>query len=366
MIRFIILLMTLLLVSSCTDDEVIESGESIQVDNSLEEKESIINEEEVISLAEQLAIPWSIAKHGDLFYVTERDGRLLKITSDGEVTEQDLNLERDVLHYGEGGLLGLLLAPDFEESGEAYVYHTYQEGDQILNRIVLLENEGDTWQEIEVIIDQIPGAQFHNGGRLEIGPDDKLYVTTGDALNPDLAQDESSLAGKILRMNLDGTIPEDNPFDDSYVYSYGHRNPQGMTWNEDGTMYSTEHGNDAHDEINLIKPGQNYGWPVIEGDDEAEGMTPPLEHTGDTTWAPSGMDYYNGKLYIAALRGSQIIEFDLETGEAKTFYENSGRMRDIFIENGYLYTITSNRDGRGNPSDADDQLIRIPLANTRD
>ncbi|MGP4071182.1 PQQ-dependent sugar dehydrogenase [Piscibacillus sp. B03] len=363
MIKYSVMLMLILTIgcSSQTSDEPLKSSDEPEAQHSLEEKDIIGNEEEVTTLVEKLAIPWSIAGSGETFFVTERDGRLLQIDSNGDVTEQTLELEKEILHYGEGGLLGLLLAPDFSNSGKAYLYHTYQEGDQILNRIVMVEKDHDTWQETDVLVDQIPGARFHNGGRLAFGPDGKLYATTGDALEPDLAQEETSLAGKILRMNVDGTVPEDNPFSDSLVYSFGHRNPQGLAWSDDGTMYASEHGNSAHDELNVIEAGRNYGWPVIEGDENAEKMSPPLYHTGDSTWAPSGIGYYDGTLYVAALRGSKIIAYDIESGEPETFYENSGRMRDIWIEDGYLYTITSNRDGRGNPEQSDDQLIRIKL-----
>lgn len=364
MFKFFIVSVILLFTIGCTNhstEDPLKSTEEPEAQHSLEEKEAIGHEETITTIAEKLAIPWSIAKSDNIFYVTERDGRLLKIDSSGELTEQSLDLDKEILHYGEGGLLGLLLTPDFTDSGQAYLYHTFQEDDQISNRIVMVEKDGDTWQEVDVLVEQIPGARFHNGGRLKLGPDNKLYATTGDALEPDLAQDETSLVGKILRMNLDGSVPEDNPFSDSLVYSFGHRNPQGLTWGDDGTMYASEHGNNAHDELNVIEAGKNYGWPVIEGDENAEEMSPPLYHTGDSTWAPSGIGYYDGTLYVATLRGSQIIAYNLESGEPETFYENSGRMRDIWIEDGYLYTITSNRDGRGNPDQSDDQLIRINL-----
>ncbi|TFB14607.1 PQQ-dependent sugar dehydrogenase [Filobacillus milosensis] len=366
MTRLTLIICTFLLVTACTSktsgDNSLETSKGVVANTQLEEKAPIrLNEEDRVTLVEKLAIPWSIDKHEETFYVTERTGRLLEINERGEINEQELILSHEVLPYGEGGLLGFVLAPDFEESKQAYVYHTYQHDNQILNRVVLLEKNYNQWEEVNVIIEGIPGAQYHNGGRLEIGSDNKLYVTTGDAINRMQAQNLDSLAGKILRVNLDGSIPEDNPFRGSFIYSYGHRNPQGMTWDENGTMYSSEHGNSAHDEINIIKSGGNYGWPLIEGDQERQGMISPIYHTGNNTWAPSGMDYYNGKLYIAGLRGSKIISYDIETGKAVTSYEDSGRMRDIYIKNGYLYTITSNRDGRGNPDENDDQLLRLKL-----
>ncbi len=147
--------------------------------------------------------------------------------------------------------------------------------------------EENVWREESLLLDNIPSGTYHHGGRLKIGSDGKLYVTTGDASAPDIAQDLDSLGGKILRMNLDGSIPNDNPYPNSYVYSYGHRNPQGITWSSDGTLYSSEHGSRANDEVNLIEAGQNYGWPIIEGYEEQEGMVSPLFTSGDTnTWAP--------------------------------------------------------------------------------
>jgi glucose/arabinose dehydrogenase len=229
-----------------------------------------------------------------------------------------------------------------------------------------MEQTGNEWVEKEELISNIPGAKLHNGGRLKIGPDGKLYVTTGDALNPDIAQDRSSLGGKILRMNLDGSIPHDNPFPQSYVYSYGHRNPQGLAWDEQGTLYSSEHGQIAHDEINKIEPGQNYGWPVIQGDETAEGMMRPLFHSGNDTWAPSGMSYHQGKLYVATLAGSRIMAFDLQKMTQETIFNNGGRMRDTFIENNHLYFISNNRDGRGIPAKNDDRLYRMSLKNHPD
>ncbi|GEL76413.1 PQQ-dependent sugar dehydrogenase [Tenuibacillus multivorans] len=365
MVRLLFVLSLCILATGCFNDsseDSLKSNESSEASHDLNAKPVIhLEEEERVTLAQNLEIPWSIAKSDDTFYVTERGGNLLRIESDGEVVEQEIMLSKDVLHFGESGLLGFLLAPDFAQSGQAYAYYTYQEGEHIYNRVVLLENEGHRWEEVDVLIDQIPGEEFHDGGRLEIGPDGKIYVTTGDAVVRELAQNVNSLAGKILRMNLDGSIPEDNPFENSYVYSYGHRNPQGITWDNNGVMYSTEHGSSAHDEINLIEPGQNYGWPAIQGDAQQEGMVTPIYHTGETTWAPSGIDIYKGKIYIAALRGSQIIAYDIAEGTTETFYQDSGRMRDVWIEDGYLYTITSNRDGRGNPEEADDQLLRLKL-----
>ncbi|MRG85125.1 PQQ-dependent sugar dehydrogenase [Salinibacillus xinjiangensis] len=313
-------------------------------------------------VAQNLSIPWTINKHEKIFYLSQRGGTVIRIDKETESIEiQEVDVDKPIAHVGEGGLLGFILAPNFETSNLAFAYHTYEENERLFNRVIVLEMEGNRWVEKDVLLEGIPGGRIHNGGRIKIGPDQKLYVTAGDAGQADLAQNEDSLAGKILRMELDGGIPTDNPFTDSYVYSFGHRNPQGLAWDSNGTLYSTEHGQSAHDEINRVEPGQNYGWPIIEGDQEAPNMETPLYHTGEETWAPSGIAIHDGKLYIATLRGNKLIEFDLATQEQSLLYDEGGRLRDVMVENSTLYTITNNRDGRGTPQEGDDKLIVIPL-----
>lgn len=314
------------------------------------------------SMLQQLNIPWSIAKTDNTFFISEREGKIVQwnMTS-GKRNEQSLYLKEQIHIEGEGGLLGIALLPNFSVNNEMAVYHTYLNNGRIKNRLIKIKLEDNKWIEEEVLLDNIPGARFHNGGRVKIGPDKKLYITTGDALEPELAQNKNSLAGKILRMELDGSIPKDNPFIDSYVYSYGHRNPQGLVWDESGRLFSTEHGQSAHDEINYIKKGKNYGWPIIEGDEQKVGMETPYYHTDNQTWAPSGVGYDKGRLYIAALAGSAVMSFDIETGESRKLIAGYGRMRDVLIEDGILYAITSNLDGRGKPSPNDDQLIKFNI-----
>lgn len=317
---------------------------------------------EIEVIAEDLDVPWSIEKNNNTIYLTERSGSIVKIEN-GEMEKQRVELEKDLATTSEAGLLGFVLAPDFSNTNLAYAYYTYEDSSGQFNRIITLHLDDNVWKEKNVLLDYIPSGSYHHGGRLKIGPDGKLYATAGDASEADIAQDLNSLGGKILRMNLDGAIPNDNPFSNSYVYSYGHRNPQGITWFPDGTLYASEHGNSANDEINRIEAGQNFGWPIIEGYEEQDGMISPLFTSGaESTWAPSGMANYNGKLYVAALRGTAVIEFDLETGELREVIANFGRIRDVLVDDNFLYFISNNSDGRGNPQESDDKLYRIPLS----
>lgn len=339
------------------EEIVNEEGDQDQSPDSKEET----NEVALTTVSENLNAPWSIAKVNDTFYISERPGTIVEI-KDSKQTRQDVNFSSNLSNAAEAGFMGLVLAPNFLESKEAYAYYTYTDEEGQFNRIVTLRLEKNQWTEEEVLLDEIPSGTVHHGGRLQLGPDEKLYATIGDASEPDFAQDLNVLPGKILRMNLDGSIPEDNPYEDSYIYSYGHRNPQGMTWLEDGTMYTSEHGNRANDEINLIEAGNNYGWPLIEGEQQNDLVAPIFTSGQSSTWAPSGMDTDGNKLFVAGLRGNAVFVFDLETNSESSVLNDFGRIRDIYIEEGYLYFITNNTDGRGNPEDADDKLYRIGLS----
>lgn len=312
-------------------------------------------------VADNLEIPWSIDRQGDAFYISQRPGSIVKI-EDGETEVQDVSLELPLSEAAEAGLLGFVLAPDFEESSQAFAYYTYEQDGSQFNRIVTLTWQEDVWEETAVLLDEIPSGNVHHGGRLEIGPDDKLYATAGDASDEEAAQDENSLAGKILRLNLDGSVPDDNPVEGSYVYSMGHRNPQGLAWTDEGNLYASEHGPSANDEINQITAGANYGWPTIEGTAAQDGLESPLFVSGDNrTWAPSGMAYKEGKLYVASLRGTTVLEFDLETEEYRAVVEDVGRVRDVWVDGDDLYFISNNTDGRGNPSEDDDKLYKVTI-----
>jgi len=331
----------------------------------------------VETVADNLTIPWSIdwLPNGDAIF-TERNGDL-RIIQDGEL--QDAPLLSLSVAGVEGGMLGVAVDPYYSENNFIYLYYTYNEFLSTQNKLVRYYFSDDTLTESKVLVDGIPGGPFHDGGRIQFGPDEKLYITTGDAGDPNLSQDLDSLAGKILRVNSDGTIPEDNPWKDSPIYSIGHRNPQGIDWDINGNLIATEHGpsgwrGNAHDELNLITPGSNYGWPDVIGGETKIGLQNPILHTGDDTWAPSGGEFYEwdkipqwtGKYFVATLRGSHLhmVDFDLRNNKVisseKLFQDDFGRLRDVQTgPDGYLYILTSNQDGRGSPNLGDDKILRI-------
>ena len=312
--------------------------------------------------------PWEIVfgPNGDIYF-TERDGRIWKMSESGVAKViQTFPKSGSV----EGGTLGLALHPDFEENNKIYVYQTNLELELYQNKVFSFEVDGDTLSNKQLILDGIPGAPWHDGGRIKFGPDQKLYISTGDAINPGWSQDLSSLAGKILRINSDGTIPNDNPFDSSPIFSYGHRNPQGLAWSTDGLFLSSEHGPSGelgygHDEINLILKGKNYGWPKIVGDSSEDSFVNPIIHSGESTWAPSGMVFFDsekisdftGKFLVGTLRGEHLMVMDIANdgsiiSSEKMFDGEFGRIRTAQMSpDGNLYLLTAN----GN----NDKIIRI-------
>ncbi|OGO37757.1 MAG: glucose sorbosone dehydrogenase [Chloroflexi bacterium RBG_16_57_8] len=317
-----------------------------------------------VSLVQGLEIPWALdfLPDGSIIF-TERAGRIRLIDSQGQLLAEPLLTLEDVAARGEGGLLGIAVHPDFARSPFVYIYHTYERQAGLANRVVRFRLDGRTLSERTIILDGIPGASIHDGGRLKFGPDGMLYITTGDAAGDQQAQDRNSLAGKILRLKDDGSIPPDNPFSGSPVYSYGHRNPQGLAWDDRGRLWAVEHGSSATDELNLIEPGKNYGWPVIRGDEVAEGMQSPVIHSGSDTWAPSGLAFLEGSLYFAGLRGQslfEVVQEDRSVRLVRHFNRDFGRLREVVVgPDGLLYIFTNNRDGRGLPAGNDDKLIRV-------
>lgn len=306
-------------------------------------------------IAENLNIPWELVflPSGDIL-ITERRGRVININ-----TGQSYQIE-GVNHTGEGGLLGMALHPNFSENNYLYLYFTSQQD----NRIERYRLVGDELIRDKLIFFGIPLDRFHNGGRIAFGPDGYLYVTTGDALDTPLAQNLDSLAGKILRLDAEGNIPETNP-NQTAVYSYGHRNPQGIVWDNQGRLWATEHGPTSLDEVNLIEAGKNYGWPDISGDEIAEDKEAPFLHSGyGYTWAPSGLAYWDNSLFFAGLRGQAIYEVKLNNPAGENllmhFSEDFGRIRNIRLgPDNMFYILTNNTDGRGTPRAGDDKLIKI-------
>ncbi len=319
--------------------------------------------------------PWEIVFGPDgEIYFTERDGRIWKLSEFGDAKVIQTFPKSGAV---EGGTLGLALHPEFEKNKKIYVYQTNLELEFYQNKIFSFTVENDVLTDKQIILDGIPGAPWHDGGRIQFGPDEKLYISTGDAISPGLSQDLSSLAGKILRINPDGTIPEDNPFESSPVFSYGHRNPQGLAWSTNGMFVSSEHGPSGelgygHDEVNIILKGKNYGWPNIVGNSSDENFVNPLIHSGQSTWAPSGMVFYDsdkisifsGKFLIGTLRGEHLMVVEISDDGSlisteKFFDGDFGRIRTAQIDHdGNLYLLTAN----GN----NDKIIRIsetPLEN---
>lgn len=329
---------------------------------------------QIQTIAEDLRIPWAIdiSEDGRLFF-TERSGSLHAIEN-GILNPVPVHtFNSPFVSTGEGGLMGLVLDRDFLSNGYIYLMYTYRENGGLYNRVVRMRIQDNTASGEEIILDQIPAGQNHNGGRIKIGPDGYLYITTGDAGERYLSQDVNSLAGKILRIGTDGSIPPDNPFQDSPVYALGLRNPQGLAWNNRGMLYASDHGDTAHDEINLIQPGGNYGWPLVTGDEEMQGydFIKPVIQSGDNTWAPSGIAFVTegprmGQLLVSTLRGNVLlaITFD-ESGTQVVNVEpllqgNYGRLREAYqAEDGSIYLTTSNLDGRGLPNPGDDKILRL-------
>lgn len=318
------------------------------------------------TVAQNLMIPWDVGflPDGDMI-VTERTGTLRRIGKQNGTMEVP-----GVLKGGEGGLMGLAVDPSFSTNQYIYLYYTTDEGGK-KNRVTRFRLNGTTLILDNIILDGIPSAIYHDGGQVDFGPDGKLYIATGDATQPNLAQDTASLAGKILRINSNGSIPSDNPFGNA-VWSYGHRNPQGFTWDNKGRMYAAEHGPTGElglccrDEVNRIEKGGNYGWPVITGDQARAGMITPLLNSGASkAWAPSGIAYAGGKLYFTGLIGASLFQATImENGgltNLRTVISGTyGRIRaSVLGPDGMLYLTTSNRDGRGTVRAGDDKVLRV-------
>ena len=342
--------------------------------------------ENVQLIAGGLVAPWAmdLAPDGRLF-VTERPGRvrIIQLGQGGGLRADPWATLPVAQRPGtEKGLLGIALDPSFAQNGFVYLYYSYAASGGTRNRVVRMRDQAGRGTEETVLLDGIPGSDSHDGGRLRFGPDGKLYVTTGDAENGANAQSTATPAGKTLRINKDGSIPADNPFAGSPVWSLGHRNVEGIAWHPDtGALYATEHGPSnlfpdcCHDEVNLIVAGANYGWPTVRGiAGDGRFRDPLVESGGVETWAPSGATFLTrpgplrGSFVFGTLRGQHLhrIVFGPDgktiAYQEKLLTNQYGRLRDVFeIGSGELLVLTSNRDGRGSPAADDDRVLLVTL-----
>jgi glucose/arabinose dehydrogenase len=315
------------------------------------------------TLATGLRIPWGLAflLNGDALVGERASGRIHRVDKQGGRKRIGTITVDDA---GEGGLLGLAVAPTFGSGGDRWLYYyfTSTAGD---NRVERREFRRGALGEPELLLDGIPSGINHDGGRLAFGPDGMLYVGTGDAGVPARSQNLGSLAGKILRMTPTGDVPAGNPFD-TLVWSYGHRNVQGLTWDGRGRMWASELGQASQDEVNRIRPRRNDGWPEAEGRSSDPDFTDPFATWNPAVCSPSGIAYARGRLWVAALRGRSLWSVQLNGRnrgrKVRHFNQRFGRIRTVATApDGSLWITTSNRDGRGDPVRADDRVIRITL-----
>lgn len=341
---------------------------------------------EIQTVLTNLSVPWSVVfTADDRLLVTERIGQVRVATLDDQDTWQlqaePLHTFPEVTSSAEEGLMGMTLDPAYAENQYVYLCYAYPDGADLYDKVVRMVDSGTGLTNPVVVLDRIPAALFHAGCELAFGPDGKLYVSTGDATDGAIAQDFNSLGGKILRLNPDGSVPADNPFENSLVFSLGHRNPQGLDWHPTSQhLYSAEHGPSGFDgpgggdEINLIEAGNNYGWPEVSHTESApEFVDPKLVFTpaiapGSLTFYDStAIEGFSNNIFVALLKGAGILRVVLnpEDPTQVLWYErlpqmDYGRIREVTMgPDGHLYFTTSNRDGRGDPADADDRLLRI-------
>ncbi len=360
--------------ASLAADPLFSAGEF-----SLVEANNIAYKTEVV--VEGLEVPWSVVfTSPDRILVTERTGRIREIVG-GELRDEPLYEFTEITARGEAGLMGMVLDPNYSINRHLYVCYATTPAGTMIARVARFTDTGNGLSDSMIVVDNIPAANNHAGCELAFGPDGKLYVTTGDASNREIAQDLGNLGGKILRVNADGTVPADNPFANSRVWSYGHRNPQGIAWYPGSeVLYAAEHGPSGFDgpgggdEINLIKPGENYGWPRVSHQNSAQGMVDPLV-VFTPAIAPASILFYDSEqipefqnnLFAGMLVGEGMTRFVInpENLEEILMYEklpldDFGRIRELVMgPDGQMYFATSNRDGRGNVRGGDDKIVRI-------
>lgn len=332
-------------------------------------------------IAEGLEVPWGLAfTNPDRLLVTERPGRVRVITA-GKLQPKPLLTLADVSNDDEEGLMGIVLDPDYQTTSWVYLCYAYQTDAGLATKVIRAVDRGDALVPDKTLLEAVPAARFHAGCALTFGPDGNLYISTGDATQKELAQDLSSLAGKILRVTSDGSIPTDNPFPNSAVWSYGHRNPQGLVWNTTtSTLYSVEHGPSGFDgpgggdEVNVILPGGNYGWPLVSHTETLAGTeqpkivyTPAIAPATAMVYQGTAFPAFMNNLFFTALKGEALVRvvFDQNDPTKVVFYEKMpgvelGRLRAVVeAPDGSIYVSTSNRDGRGQPRVGNDTIFSI-------
>lgn len=326
----------------------------------------------VSTLTEGLKSPWGLTAlpGGDLLVASRNEGTVHRI--DGESGKQTLlGSVPGVSPAGEGGLLGLAVPSTFAADGWVYAYLTTTSD----NRIVRMSYDekrpaGQQLGAPDTILRGIPKGNIHNGGRIAFGPDKMLYAGTGETGDTGLAQDKESLAGKILRMTPDGEPVHGNPEADSVVYSYGHRNVQGLAWDARKRLWAAEFGQNTWDELNLIEPGGNYGWPEAEGEEGKDGFIDPVAQWKTSEASPSGIAYAAGSVWMAGLRGERLWRIPLSGDSGKEpladpqsfLDEKHGRLRTVVSAGGdRLWLVTSNTDGRGGPKPGDDRILLVEV-----
>jgi glucose/arabinose dehydrogenase len=307
-------------------------------------------------IATGLTVPWGIAflPDGSALVAERRSGRIVQLRPGS--APQEVMIVPDVVDYGEGGLLGLTVAPTYAQDGLVYAYYTTA-SDNRVSRFRL-------GAPPQVILSGIGSSNVHNGGRIAFGPDGMLYISTGDAAAGSRSQDAENLNGKILRVKADGSPADGNPSPGSRVWSMGHRNVQGLAWDARGRLFATEFGGSAFDEVNLIEPGKNYGWPTVEGTGNNPAFTNPLVTWSTGEASPSGAAVSGSSLYVAALAGRRLWKIPISAsglGMPEAALQGQfGRLRTVVAApDGSLWVATSNRDGRGTPTQDDDRIVRF-------
>lgn len=378
--KYIVVFFLVILLTACTSNNISSKQNTISQPSNIStttdsptksREESQINPDEQV-VAQGLDTPWALALLPDnSILVTERKGSVRLIESDGNLISEPVANISQVQEIGEGGLLGVAIHPNFSVNHYIYLYYTYSStGNNTRNRVVRMNYINQKLTDQKIILDNIPGASNHDGGRIKFGPDGFLYIGTGDAQEPSQSQNIKSLAGKILRITDEGNPAPNNPFNNE-IYSYGHRNVQGLAWSADNQLWSTEHGpsgiGSCCDELNMIESGKNYGWPIIQGDKSQSGMLTPVKHSGNNnTWAPSGAAIIGDSVFFSGLRGEALYEAKIKDNKVidiKEHYKKQyGRIREVIAgKNNSLYITTSNQDGRGAPKSGDDKVILINL-----